>query len=92
MQEDSFKGKKVIVAGGAGVIGRELIGRLEKEGAIIRCFDLLPRPVEFPAHIQYFQKDLSFLNQLEFSGFEPDIVFHLAATFELTKEDPDFWD
>lgn len=83
--------KKIIITGGAGVIGRELTERLEKAKAIIRVFDIEPKPREFGSQIQYCQRDLSVLNPLEFIQFNPDIIFHLAAVFERTEEDLDFW-
>jgi len=88
----NFKNKKVIVTGGAGVIGRELIQKLIEKKAIIRCFDIRPKPKMFDEEIEYFQKDLCFLNPIEFLSFEPQIIFHLSATFERTEEDINFWE
>lgn len=87
-----WQNKKVIVTGGAGVIGKELIVKLEKEGAKIRCFDVVPRPLTFPEKIEYCQRDISELNTPEFKNFEPEIIFHLAAAFERTEEDINFWE
>jgi nucleoside-diphosphate-sugar epimerase len=87
-----FKNKKIIVTGGAGVIGRSLIEKLTEKGAIVKCIDIAPRPDNFSELVEYSQRDLSQLNPIEFTGFDPDIVFHLAATFERTEEDADFWE
>lgn len=86
-----WKNKKVIVTGGAGVIGRELIKKLQDKGAEIRCFDIAPRPLDFSSEIGYCQKDLVQLNPIEFTSYDPDVIFHLAATFERTEEDINFW-
>lgn len=87
-----WKNKKIIVTGGAGVIGRALIKKLAERGAYIRCFDIAPKPEDFPSVAEHSQRDLSQLNPIEFTSFAPDIIFHLAATFERTEEDADFWE
>lgn len=89
----NLKNKKVIVTGGAGVIGRELIRRLVGAGAIVRCIDIAPKPKEFEGlDIEYSQRDLSYANTIDFLKFDPEIIFHLAAVFERTKEEVGFWD
>lgn len=87
-----WKNKRVIVTGGAGVIGRELVKGLLRRGAIIRCFDIAPEPREFFGKVEYCQKDLTVLNPTEFVTFDPEIIFLLAATFERTEETPEFWE
>jgi len=87
-----WKNKKVIVTGGAGVIGKELIEKLLEKGATIRCFDIAPQPKEFFGKIEYCQRDLTVLNSIEFANFDPHVIFHLAATFERTEETPEFWE
>ena len=87
-----WKNKKVIVTGGAGVIGRDLVKKLADKGAIVRCFDIAPKPQVFSDNIKYYQGDLSQLNPIEFEDFNPQIIFHLAASFERTKEETDFWE
>jgi len=87
-----WKNKRVIVTGGAGVIGRELIEKLLKRGAVIRCFDIAPQPKDFWEKVEYCQRDLTALNPIEFATFDPEIIFHLAATFERTEETSEFWE
>ena len=87
-----WKNKKVIITGGAGVIGQALIEKLLEKGAIIRCFDIVPKPSDFSQGVEYSQGDLAELNPLEFTSFDPNAIFHLAATFERTEEDADFWE
>jgi len=87
-----WKNKRVIVTGGAGVIGKELIEELLERGAVIRCFDIAPQPKNFWEEVEYYQKDLTTLNPVEFAPFDPEIVFHLAATFERTEETSEFWE
>lgn len=87
-----WKNKKVIVTGGAGIIGRALIKKLIERGGIVRCFDIAPKPAVFPAEVEYSKRDLAQLNPIEFTDFNPDIIFHLAATFERSEEEKDFWE
>lgn len=87
-----LKSKKIIVTGGAGVIGQALIKKLVEKGSSVRCFDIQPKPENFPENVEYSQRDLVLLNPIEFTSFDPDVIFHLAATFERTEEDKDFWD
>lgn len=88
-----LKNKKIIVTGGAGVIGKELIHRLVDAGAIVRCIDIAPQPKEFEdLDIEYSQRDLSYANTIDFIKFDPEIIFHLAAVFERTREEIGFWD
>jgi len=87
-----FKDCRVLVTGGAGVIGRELIQRLVSAGAHIVCMDIKPRPASFPESIEYIQKDLSTISPEEIASHDPEILFHLAATFERTTETPEFSD
>ena len=84
--------KRVIVTGSTGVIGRGLVEKLLKRGAIVRCFDIAPQPKKFFEKVEYCQRDLISLNSIEFTNFKPEIIFHLAATFERTEENQEFWE
>lgn len=86
-----FENKKVLVTGGAGVIGKELIGMLLRQGAIVRCVDFQEKPSEL-RDIEYFQMDLSKSDNQFLFRFEPEYVFHLAADFERTEERKEFWE
>lgn len=41
---EEFRGKRVFISGGAGVIGSILVGKLHEVGAKIYVGDLKPRP------------------------------------------------
>jgi len=87
-----FKDRKVLVTGGAGVIGQELIQKLVFAGAHVVCMDIKPRPPLFPKSVEYIQTDLSTTSPEEITSHKPEILFHLAATFERTTETPEFGD
>jgi len=88
----NWKNRNVIVTGGSGVIGKELIKKLTSLDANVRCFDVVPKPRYVPKLVEYFRRDLTSLDPKEFIEFEPEIIFHLAATFERTKETLSFWE
>lgn len=87
-----LKGKRVFISGGNGVIGKELVSKLHKQGAIIFVGDLKPRPLEMPLDILYRQGDLNYITKQEIEEFAPEYFIHLAATFERSVETYEFWD
>ncbi len=87
-----MKGLRVFVTGGAGVIGMELVPRLVDLGADILVGDLKPLPNIFRGSVRYRQGDLNELTEAELQAFDPEIIIHLAATFERSTETSAFWD
>jgi nucleoside-diphosphate-sugar epimerase len=88
----SVKGKRVIVTGGAGIIGRELLKRLGQQGASVFSVDRMPLPDgEWPG-VTHLQQDLATAVLDELRGFQPQIIMHLAAAFERSEESPEFWE
>lgn len=86
-----MQGQRVFVTGGAGVIGMELVPRLVDAGASVIVSDLKPKPDGFGADIVYRQGDLNSLSAAELDDFGPNIIIHLAATFERSSESLGFW-
>ncbi len=86
-----WKGKRVFVSGGAGVIGNELVSKLYNFGATVFVGDLEKRPKSWSDKIRYRQGDLNYIAQEELLDFNPEYFFHLAATFERSTETYDFW-
>jgi carbamoyl-phosphate synthase large subunit len=86
-----MRGKRVFVTGGAGVIGMELIPGLIDIGAEVLVGDLKPQPEEFKGLVRYRQGDLNEITSHELISFRPDILIHLAATFERSTETLGFW-
>ncbi len=87
-----MKNKRVFVSGGAGVIGREMVRKLVANGAVVMVGDLEPIPSDFPKQIIYRQGDLNYISQQELDSFNPEIFFHLAATFERSAETYEHWE
>lgn len=86
----SLEGERVLVTGGAGVVGRVLVGRLAQHGAEVLSVDRIRLDKAVVGAVQrradIAKDDLSFI-----TSFRPRVVFHLAATFERTQESPEFW-
>jgi nucleoside-diphosphate-sugar epimerase len=85
-----LKGKRVLVTGSSGVIGRVLVERLAHVGADVLGIDRVPvsEPV---AGVQYHIADLAEGTPQCALGFAPEAVFHLAASFERTVEAAGYW-
>lgn len=91
MKRNSVRGKRAIVTGGAGVIGRELLKLLIKKRASILSVDRNPLSEDNWDGVAHIQRDLAADSLDELRDFEPQIIFHLAAAFERSKESPAFW-
>ncbi|MBA3722719.1 MAG: ATP-grasp domain-containing protein [Parachlamydiaceae bacterium] len=81
-----WKNKRVFISGGAGVIGTALVNQLIDQGADIFVGDLKHCPKEWLGKVKYRQGDLNEINASELIDFDPEVFFHLAATFERSEE------
>lgn len=86
-----MKNKRIFVSGGAGVIGTALVNRLIEQGADVFVGDLKPCPKPWLGIVKYRQGDLTEINREELLAFDPEIFFHLAATFERSEESYSFF-
>ena len=91
MSDPVYRDRAVLVTGGAGVIGRELLESLAEQDARVMCCDLKPRPEWLDAGVDYVQGDANDLDAARVRELEPEYGFHLAATFERTLETEGFW-
>ena len=89
--DNSLKDKRVFVSGGAGVIGRYVVGELEKLGAQVFVGDLKPKPAEFSSSVIYRCGNLNYMERGWIEDFDPQVFIHLAATFERTQESEQFF-
>ncbi len=83
--------RRVAVTGAAGVIGREMLSRLIASGAEVLSLDRKPLAPELAAHVTHVQVDLAEGGMDEIRAFAPTEIYHLAAAFERSVEEPDFW-
>lgn len=86
-----MENKRVFVTGGAGVIGTVLVEKLLERGASVFVGDLKPCPKRWLGKLKYRQGDLNALTAPELAAFDPQIIFHLAATFERSEENYGFF-
>ncbi len=88
-----FRGKNILVTGGSGVIGQQLIKQLIEQGAYVRNVDFRSQPkLLTDLGVEQYIMDLSNSLTQPFFRFEPNYLFHLAADFERSTETKNFWD
>jgi carbamoyl-phosphate synthase large subunit len=85
-----LKGKRALVTGSSGVIGRVLVEKLVDLGAEVLGIDLVP-PTRSTDGCRYITADLSTGTPDASIDFSPEMIFHLAASFERTVETPGYW-
>jgi GDP-L-fucose synthase len=73
-----YKGKKVLVTGGAGLVGMQLVPMLVEAGALVRVV-ALDDPSRAPKGVEYVQADLRDINACLKAAEGIDFVFHLAG-------------
>ncbi len=77
---------RIFISGGAGVIGTALVEKLLKLDHEVFVGDLKPCPANWRGRLRYRQGDLNAITRQELLEFDPDLFFHLAATFERSVE------
>lgn len=83
---------RVLVTGGSGVIGTELINLLVEDGATVLSIDREPYTGKKSLKIESVEADIATFDFDRIEEFEPETVFHLAAVFERTDEPTSFWE
>lgn len=83
--------ERVLVTGGAGVIARELLELLSLRGAVVLSVDRLPLGFPAPPGVEHRIGDLATVDLGPIAAFRPDVVIHLAASFERSVETAEFW-
>ena len=74
------KGKNVLVAGGSGLIGRQLIGLLKDEGAHVKVVDKkVSLDIASDESIEDLQRDLTTMNNCMEACYDMDYVFNLMC-------------
>jgi len=86
-----WTGRRVLVTGAAGVIGRVLVRDLISQGARVLCVDIASGDALGVFGVEYIQANLARGVPPDVCAFDPEVVFHLAAAFERTEEAPGYW-
>ena len=86
----NWKDTKVLVTGSSGVIGNVLVKRLNALGATVLSVDIAPGE-KLGDSVKHIRADLSREIPKRICDFSPEVVLHLAATFERTEEVPGYW-
>lgn len=89
--ENFLSRKRVLVTGGSGIIGKELLKMLIEDEAIVMNADREPLPANGFEGIHSIEIDLAKDDLNELIDFKPEVIFHLAAEFERSTESPEFW-
>lgn len=82
---------KVLITGASGVIGIELAKLCANSRLKILGVDKKDAPIDWPANQSFVKGDLSSMNMAPIEEFGPEVVFHLAASFERTSESSSFY-
>lgn len=85
-----FSGKKVLVTGGTGMIGRQLVSLLLKRGADITVASL-DEGIGLPDSVRYIHADLRYFSACQNICSNQDYVFNLIgvkASPKMTRESP----
>jgi GDP-L-fucose synthase len=73
-----FKNQKVLVTGGAGMIGRQLVDLLVQKGAKVTIADL-NEPNDLPKNVNFIKANLLYFNQCEKICEGQDYIFNLVG-------------
>jgi GDP-L-fucose synthase len=73
-----FKDKHILVTGGSGMVGRELVQLLLDRDAIVRVVSL-DEPIDFFEEVEFIKKDLTNWHNCIDICTGMDYVFHVAG-------------
>jgi len=85
-----FSNQKVLVTGGAGMIGRQLVNLLIEKGAQVTVADL-NEPNDLPSEVKFIKANLLYFNQCQNICQDQDYVFNLVGikcSPKVTMEQP----
>jgi len=79
---------RILVTGGAGQVGTDLIKSLHSEGAEVAVFDLAPRPETAPAALRWYRGSVANAPEVFdcIQETRPEIIYHFAALLSATGE------
>lgn len=82
MPEEIVRGHRVLVTGGAGVVGRELLTRLAAAGASVLSVDREKPPDGARSAVAHLEADLFDMDFGRLAEFAPEVIFHVAGASE----------
>jgi threonine 3-dehydrogenase len=79
---------RILITGGAGQVGTDLIHLLHGEGHELTVFDLAPRPEAIPESVHWERGTVTNVGEVNdvFKKSSPEVVYHLAALLSATGE------
>jgi uncharacterized protein YbjT (DUF2867 family) len=80
---------QVLVTGGAGVLGRQLVKRLQNMGHTPRIMSRKPQPADLPAGQQWAQADVITGEGLQAAFAGTDVVIHAASSARQNTQQTD---
>jgi nucleoside-diphosphate-sugar epimerase len=93
---DKLSGKKILITGGLGFVGSNMVVKLLEKGIKPIILDYIPEGTNIDKNyvpfsleeVEYHNIDLSKRTEVvnEFSNFSPDFIVHLASMTTLTKD------
>ncbi len=83
MQQLTTELGRVLVTGGSGFVGANLVAELLERGYEVRSFDRAPSPVAAHPRLQVVQGDICDTNTVAVAVEGIDTVFHTAAIIDL---------
>lgn len=86
MDKINLKGKRILVTGGNGYLGRNLIKKLLSQGALVSSLDIQKNSVN--EGIVYYQVDIREEKALlkVISHINPQLIYHLAAIIDRVRD------
>jgi threonine 3-dehydrogenase len=79
---------RILVTGGAGQVGTDLIAMLAERGADVVVFDLAPTPRDLPEGVEWIRGDVTNAPELfdSVQTIQPEVLYHFAAILSASGE------
>ena len=75
---------KVLVTGGSGFVGREVVKQLQRKGYAVTVLDIVEKPSDF-VNVKYIRGDIQNAAKCVIACAGQDYVIHLAAKPRIQK-------